>query len=208
MNLSEIRRTATAWRFGRPGAQPELLDRIGCGDQPVAVMLGCWESGIELDQLSCAQPGAILVMQNAGAVAPVPGDTCAAGDMRSLAFALAQPGVQHLIVCGHTNCKFLTGLSCQSEVESRNQQSASSGNQNRANYAIPNIAKRLSCDFARWHVLEQLDKLASHSDIKQRIAQQTLNLHGWIRDDSRSQIEYYDAWRDRFVTHSECAKSG
>ena len=52
------------------GSASQLLADIGRGDQPVAVMLTCWELGCAPDQVSHANPGEIMVVQNPGGLVP------------------------------------------------------------------------------------------------------------------------------------------
>jgi carbonic anhydrase len=176
------------------GTKQTLLSDIGQGEDPLAVMLTCWELGGTPDQVSHARPGEIMVVQNPGGVlrgAEMPDDGQA---LDSIYYALSYTTVRHLIVCGHAECKMLEMFVFQSQKdELRGYRELAECVRDRFMAAYK---ERPPKDWLRIivqeNVLQQLANLRSHTDILSRLNDGSLVLHGWLRDDETSVISSYD----------------
>jgi carbonic anhydrase len=183
------------------GTMEQLLGDIGHSDQPVAVMLTCWELGSTPDQVSHALPGEIMVVQNLGGVlrgADMPEDGMT---LASVAYALAYPNVRHIIVCGHTECKTLRLLVT----------TPSKGERESSRKLLEPVRKRMTSVYknrptkdwlriiAQENVLQQLANLRSHAEILSRLSDGSLILHGWLRDDQMSTISAFDPSKGQFA---------
>ncbi|MCP4573555.1 MAG: carbonic anhydrase [bacterium] len=89
---------ATAVRDGAPLPCPELApDRLAAPQRPLAAILTCADSRVTPEWIFQQGIGDIFVVRVAGDVPAVP---C----VESLEFAVAQLGVQLVVVLGHTHC--------------------------------------------------------------------------------------------------------
>jgi carbonic anhydrase len=182
------------------GTQEQLLSDIGHGEEPVAVMLTCWELGGTPDQVSHARPGEIMVVQNPGGVlrsAEMPEDGSA---IASVGYALSYSTVRHIIVCGHTECKTLASYISQSSKDQLNayrvlaepvRERFMATYQNRP-------AKDWLRIIAQENVLQQLANLRSHEEIRCKLTEGSLVLHGWLRDDEMSTVYCYNSETGQF----------
>lgn len=181
------------------GTKSKLLAEFGRGDDPIAVVLTCWELAGAPDQLSRAGSGEIMVVQNPGGLVPAaekPMDD--SGALNSVMYALSCPSVRHVIACGHTDCATLKLIARQQRQENPFQN------------PIQAVATRLNATYAdrpeeEWLgilvqevILLQLANLRSHAEIEGRLQQGNLHLHGWIRDDRSSVISAYDPESGQF----------
>lgn len=200
MSLPQLKPYSQELPFHEFSTKQELLNCLGRSDQPVAVMLTCWELGGIPDQVSRAAPGEIMVAQNPGGLVR---DVNKHGDgvtFDTIIYCLQQPTVRHLIVCGHTQCHTLAALFCDA-TEARMGAQRSLLNEVsqrlRANYS-----KRASSDWlrilAQEAVIQQLANLRSHSPIRSRLDGGSLFLHGWMRDDETSAISAFDPVSGQF----------
>jgi carbonic anhydrase len=176
----------------------QLLADIGQGDDPIAVMLTCSELGYAPDQVSHANPGEIMIIQNAGGLVPAANTEDAF--IKSVIYGLSLSTVRHLIVCGHTECKTL-GLLLVKETQ---------GKKNPFDNLMQCVGERLHTTYRdrparEWlgiviqeTILQQIANLRSHAYIQSRLRQAELLLHGWIRNDQTSTITAYDAVTGQF----------
>jgi len=176
------------------GSASQVLADIGQGDQPVVVMLTCWELGFSPDEVSHANPGEIMVVQNPGGLIPASEMKEVGAILGSVLYGLSCETVRHLIVCGHTECKTLRLL-----LDEETQ-----GTTNLFGTLMQPVKERFQSTYADrpardWlgivvqeAVLQQLANLRSHADIRCRLRSRKLLLHGWLRDDETSAITTYD----------------
>ncbi|MFT7642979.1 MAG: carbonic anhydrase [Pirellulaceae bacterium] len=180
------------------GTKTEFMSEIGQGDEPVAIMLTCWELGVAPDQVSHANPGEIIITQNPGGlVHAVDQGQCAALD--SILFGLSQSSIRHLVVCGHTLCKTLSLLITEDDEK-----------KNPFGEYLLGVRQRLDETYydrrpIDWQgiivqeaVLQQLANLRSHMYIQSRLQEGSLRMHGWIRDDQTATIASYDPVTGQF----------
>lgn len=182
------------------GKKSQLLEELGQGIEPVAVMMTYWELGFAPDQLSHTNPGEIMVIQNPGGLVPAASMTDEQPFLGSVTDTLNYPTVRHLIVCGHTECKTLGLLVSDNTDEKKNP----------FRMLLDSVAERFRATYRErpaqdWlglvvqeTILQQLANLRSHSHIQSRLQKGELVLHGWIRDDQTSAITAYDPASGQF----------
>ncbi len=182
------------------GSASQVLAAIGQGDQPVAVMLTCWELGFAPDEVSHANPGEIMVVQNPGGLIPASEMKKVGAILGSVLYGLSCETVRHLIVCGHTECTTLRLL-----LEEETQ-----GTTNPFGTLMQPVKERFQSTYADrpardWlgiivqeAILRQLASLRSHSYIQSRLRDGRLLLHGWLRNDETSAITAYDPVAGQF----------
>ena len=179
------------------GTKSQLLLEIGQNDDPIAVMLGCSELGFAPDEVSHANPGEIMIVQNPAGLVP-PADT--GGTIASIMYGLHLPTVRHLIVCGHTQCGILRMVLAKE----------SKGKESPVLMGLQGVMKRFHAIYADrpehdWlgiiiqeTILQQLAHFRSDTYVQSRLQQGKLFLHGWIRDDQTSSITSYEPVSGQF----------
>jgi len=195
--IKACRHDLPANEFGTPKG---LLGALGHGNQPIAVMLTCWELGGAPDELSSAKPGELMVVQNLGGLVPASNETCDDSSLASIVYALSLHDVQHLIVCGHSECKAL-GMLFNEETVGRKHPfhmlKHSVKDRIESVYTDRPLRELLGI-LVQETILQQLSNLRSHQRIASRLQQGKLMLHGWIRDDANSMITAYDPVTGQF----------
>lgn len=196
------------------GTMDDFIASVGRGDDPVAVMLTCWELGAIPDEVSHVREGEVLVVQNpAGVIAPWhiddPGSVavpvgCAAahpsGGAASVCYALNYPTVRHLIVCGHRECRMVPMLLSDRRPdlltpfreivsEVREELDRRDGRSN---------PDRQRTDAIQGVVLQQVRHLKSYPFVRERLNAGTLVLHAWLYDDDSAIVQTFDPRTGRF----------
>lgn len=88
------------WRDEKLKTDPGLFSRIGAGQSPKYLWIGCCDSRVAAENLVGGQPGEIFVHRN---IANMVVSTDA--NLRAvLHYAVDYLKVEHLIVCGHYDC--------------------------------------------------------------------------------------------------------
>jgi carbonic anhydrase len=88
------------WIAEKLARDPQYFERLGKGQSPVILYIGCSDSRITAEELMGAEPGDVFVHRN---IANLVG----ANDLNALSvieYAIVHLGVQHVVVCGHYEC--------------------------------------------------------------------------------------------------------
>jgi carbonic anhydrase len=185
--------------------QAELFAALSQGQSPPALFIGCSDSRIVPDLLTGSRPGDLFVLRNIANVVPPFGS---AGDAVGavIEYAVLHLHVEHVIVCGHTDCGGIKALDAHVDQASE-----------------PHIARWLA--FARpaqtqvdahgvdpdrrhrsiveQNVLNQLYNLETYDCVRQALEADALELHGWVYDLLTGRVSYWDPVLDRFVDEDE-----
>lgn len=164
----------------------ELFEQLSTGQSPEALFITCSDSRISPNLITSTEPGELFICRNAGNIVP-PHTVHTGGMTASIEYAVAALKVPHIIICGHTECgamKGVTNLEALSEMPHVREWLGYS----RAAYQV---AKESGADFdsdagmkslIEQNVLLQLQHLKTHPYVAARLASGALTLHGWVYD--------------------------
>ena len=96
----------------RPKPLRDDYKQLAAGQHPQALFITCSDSRVVPNIITQTAPGELFVLRNAGNIVPPPGMT-AGGEAATIEFAVEHLHVEHIIVCGHSDCgamKMLLGL--------------------------------------------------------------------------------------------------
>jgi carbonic anhydrase len=88
------------WIAQKLAVDPKFFERLGQGQSPVALYIGCSDSRITAEELMGAGPGDVFVHRNIANIV-------ASNDLNALSvieYAIGHLNVQHVVVCGHYEC--------------------------------------------------------------------------------------------------------
>jgi len=160
--------------------------------------------------LTQSEPGELFVIRNAGnIVPPYTGNTC--GEAATIEYAVSVLHVQHIVVCGHTQCGAISHLIDHHEHPFDEQ--------------LPMVSKWLRyADATRtiteghWDELSdatryefaiatnikvQLNNLMTHPSVAQALSCKTLTINGWLYHVDSGQLHVYDKSQEQFVVPDE-----
>lgn len=177
------------WAEQQTQRDPNYFEQLSKGQNPPFLMLGCSDSRKPLNVITGAAPGELLVYRNVGNQV-VPGDP---GALAVLEFAVEVLKVEHVIVCGHSNCGAVHAAVTHSAPEltarwiapitklaqDRHEElSSTSDDDERAEM------------LGHWNVHQQLRNVALTSVMRQAFASGKYPLlHGWYFQISNGLIE-------------------
>lgn len=89
-----------AWVHRMQQNEPDLFDRMGAGQQPPFLWIGCADSRVPAEEVTQSLPGTIFVQRNvANLVVPTDYNL-----LSVVNYAVKTLRVRHMIVCGHYGC--------------------------------------------------------------------------------------------------------
>jgi carbonic anhydrase len=193
-------------------AQRELFERLAKRQEPKVLFLTCADSRIDPALVTQSPPGRLFVCRNIGNIVP-PHGTPDGSVASVLEYAIGVVGIEHIIVCGHSDCGAMKGL-LDPQVGRK----------------LPAVAEWLRyADAARrtttlqqeieggdellraiteQNILTQLNSLGTYPEVASALTARKLAVHGWYYDIGTGAVRAYDVNRDSFVPLDEWARSG
>jgi carbonic anhydrase len=184
--------------------EAQLFEQLAHSQNPGVLFVTCSDSRVVPHLMTGSDPGDLFVIRNAGNIIPLPGPVVT-GEAATLEYAVDALGVEHIVVCGHSNCGAMKGLLDVAALED----------------ALPTVRQWLShCEPTRriietqyadlegsarldraieLNVLAQLDHLRCHPGVAARLHRGDLQLHGWVYDIPSGRVRAFDSERASFA---------
>ena len=182
--------------------QEELFKKLATAQSPRAMFITCADSRIVPELITQSSPGDLFVTRNVGNVVP-PYGQMNGGVSTAIEYAVLALGVQHIIVCGHSDCGAMRAVLNPDSLEKMPTV--------RAWLRHAEVAKAMvhdNCDCANEgesmkvlteeNDIAQLQHLRTHPSVASRMANGHLFIHGWIYNIETSEIRAYDAEKAAF----------
>lgn len=179
----------------------DLFSRLRQGQQPRALVISCCDSRVDPAMLTGADPGDLFVVRNvANLVPPYRDDAEAPGIRSAIEFAVKTLEVEHIIVLGHSSCGGIEALMAGEGITQHHYEfigawvSIARRAREKVLRELPQKPPELqarACEQAA--ILVSLDNLLSFPWIRERIDNNTLELHGWHFDIDSGDLLAYSA---------------
>lgn len=191
--------------------QRELFRKLAFAQSPKAMFITCADSRIVPDTITQSEPGDLFVARNVGNIVP-PYAAFTGGVSAAIEYAILVLGVKHIIICGHSDCGAMKAVLSpptlhMTAVEAWLRHSEAAREVTEQLYILDQKKDKLSL-LTEQNVLMQLTHLRTHPAVAAKLAQGSLELHGWIYDietcginawseQSKAFIPLGDAWTQR-----------
>lgn len=183
--------------------QAELLDRLAReGQSPYGLFIGCSDARISPFRLLGANPGDLFILRNVANIIP-PYEQREMGVTAVLEFAIRRLQVPHLIIMGHTDCGGIKGLDAQSEADPTSalsqwiefarpaQQEVDAGE------VLDELERHRAV--VEQNVILQLQHVQTYPFVREALAANRLELHGWVYYLRRRLVSAYEPDQKKFV---------
>jgi carbonic anhydrase len=173
------------------------------GQSPKALMISCADSRVVPEQIMQAQPGDLFVCRNAGNIVP-PYSNMNGGVSSTVEYAVMALGVRDIIVCGHSDCGAMKGLSSPEALEKMPnvaawlRHSKAADEVVRLGYPELDASERVRV-VAMENVVTQIAHLRTHPAVAAGLARGEISLHGWFVDIHAGQVLAVDGVSGRFM---------
>jgi carbonic anhydrase len=181
MDIEKIFKNNQEWITNRLEADPNFFDKLGGGQNPELLYIGCSDSRVTAEELMGAAPGEVFVHRNiANMVISI--DLNA---MSVINYAVEYLEVKHVVVCGHYGCGGV-----KAAMESKHMGIINPWLRNiRDVYRIHKdemgdfIDQELKYDrLVELNVQEQCVNLIKTAVVQRAIRNRGLQVHGWVFD--------------------------
>lgn len=183
--------------------QQALFKRLASAQSPSAMFITCADSRIVPELITQSDPGTLFVTRNVGNVVP-PYGQMNGGVSTAIEYAVLALGVQHIIVCGHSEYGAMKAVLNPASLDGMPTVRAWLRH---AEVARSVVADNCNCGSAHEtlgvlteeNVVAQLDHLRTHPSVAARLASGQLHIHGWVYDIDSGGIRAYDAASGNFL---------
>ena len=183
--------------------QEELFKKLATAQRPRAMFIACADSRIVPELITQSAPGDLFVTRNVGNVVP-PYGQMNGGVCTAIEDAVLALGVQHIIICGHSDCGAMRAVLNPQSLEKmptvkawlQHAEVARTMVQENCNCANEDESMQV---LTEENVIAQLQHLRTHPSVASRMANGQLFIHGWVYSIGTSEIKAYDADRGCFL---------
>jgi carbonic anhydrase len=186
--------------------QVELFKQLAKAQNPSVLFVTCSDSRVVPELLTQSDPGALFVIRNAGNIVPSYGPE-PGGVSATVEYAVSVLGVRDIVICGHSNCGAMSAIAACTDLHRlpavaswlRHADAAKAINESREHRSP---AEKLD-SMVRENVLAQLANLRTHPSVAVGLANNALNLNGWVFDIEHGTMFAYDGASKNFVKLTE-----
>ena len=192
--LEELKAGIRRFRTGvYPKNEAVYLQAVREPQQPHALIVTCADSRIDPEMITQSQPGDVFVTRNIGNLVPAYGEMLG-GVSAVIEYAVSALKVQHVAICGHTDCGAMKGLLHPEGLEAmptvkswlRNAQAALSVARSlgSSDEKPSELMRRLTEE----NVLLQMQHLRTHPSVAGAMAREELTISGWVYDIGKGEV--------------------
>ncbi|WP_413793280.1 MULTISPECIES: carbonic anhydrase [unclassified Pseudomonas] len=183
--------------------QEELFKKLATAQAPRAMFITCADSRIVPELITHSSPGDLFVTRNVGNVVP-PYGQMNGGVSTAIEYAVLALGVQHIIVCGHSDCGAMRAVLNPDTLEKMPTVKAWLRHAEVAKTMVHDNCpcgdeKQTMPILTEENVIAQLQHLRTHPSVASRMASGQLFIHGWVYNIETSEIKAFDADQGRFL---------
>ncbi len=167
--------------------------------KPHTLIVACADSRIDPGMITQSDPGDLFVTRNIGNMVPTYGEMMG-GVSAVLEYAVSALKVQHVVICGHTDCGAMKALMNPGQLERmptvrrwlRNAEAALS------------VARELDggddflMNLTKQNVLMQMTHARTHPSVAGAVARDELVISGWVYEIGSGNVLIYDEARQTF----------
>jgi carbonic anhydrase len=176
-----------------PKNEETYIKAVSAPQTPHALFITCADSRIDPELITQSGPGDLFVTRNVGNLVPAYGEMLG-GVSAVIEYAVSALKVQHVVVCGHSDCGAMKGLLNPASLEKMPTVKSWLKNAHAAlsvadSLAEPNeepstLMRRLTEE----NVLLQLQHLRTHPSVAGAMAREELTISGWVYDIGKGEV--------------------
>lgn len=175
--------------------QQELFKKLASTQQPRAMFITCADSRVVPELITQSSPGDLFITRNVGNVVPPYGQNNG-GVSTAIEYAVLALGVQHIVVCGHSDCGAMRAVLDPQALESMPTVKAWLRQSEVARTVVLENCGCLNEEtldvLIEENVIAQLEHLKTHPSVAARLASGHLFIHGWVYDIETGAIKAFD----------------
>ncbi len=184
----------------------ELFATLANGQEPEVLFITCADSRIDPNMITHSEPGDLFICRNAGNIVPPYGNVIG-GMTASIEFGVAALGVEHIIICGHTDCGAMKGAMKPESLTTLPSVASWLSHTRAAIAAVEGKHGELNHEHldevTQQNVLLQMTHVRTHPAVAAKLATGDIEIHGWVYDIAAGTVICYDDKKGAFVKPEE-----
>lgn len=179
------------------------FQKLANGQNPEVLFITCSDSRIDPNLVTQTDPGELFICRNAGNIVP-PHSNQTGGMTASIEFAVAALGVEHIVICGHTDCGAMKGAINPDALSSLPHVKEWLGHCRVATEVVKERCghEALSIDdleaVTMENVIQQMQHLRTHPAVAAKMATGHVKLHGWVYNIGTGEVLCYNNEKGEF----------
>ncbi|WP_213804381.1 carbonic anhydrase [Granulicella sp. dw_53] len=176
-----------------PAQSETYIKAASTPQQPKALIIACADSRIDVETITQSGPGELFVTRNIGNLVPAYGEMLG-GVSAVVEYAVSALRVNHIVVCGHSDCGAMKGLLDPEGVAAMPTVENWLKNAHTALSVAKALARKderpseLRERVTEQNVLLQMQHLRTHPSVAGAMAREELTISGWIYDIASGQV--------------------
>ncbi|HUQ95030.1 MAG TPA: carbonic anhydrase [Bryobacteraceae bacterium] len=189
----------------------EHFQQLVQGQNPEVLFVTCADSRVVPNLITQTRPGDLFICRNAGNMVPPYGEVHG-GVSATIEYAVDVLGVNHIVVCGHTDCGAMKGVLHPDKVAHLPAVKTwlNHGELARriveARFPHSTEEEKLSA-LIEANVVAQIDHLRTHPSVAARLARRAVQLHGWVYNIGTGHVTIWDQKAERFIPVEQYRRS-
>lgn len=171
--------------------------------RPHTLFVACADSRIDVETITSASTGDLFITRNVGNMVPAFGDVLG-GVSAVIEYAVGTLKVQHIVVCGHTDCGAMKAVLNPPPPDTMPYIAHWLTHGLAALRVAETVAKRNRRDklavLTEQNVLMQLAHLRTHPQVAGALAKGALTVSGWVYDIGSGSVRICEGDRTDFET--------
>jgi carbonic anhydrase len=175
------------------------------GQTPEVLFIGCSDSRVVPDLIVDSKPGDMFILRNVGNfVPPFKADNDFHGSAAAIEYAVSVLNVKHIIVCGHSYCGACQALYSDlgDDVGLIHVRKWLELGYKAKEYVIKEFGNLSKEDIYRktekTSIVYQLENLLTYPEVKRKVDENLLTIHGWYYKIEDGSIEEYNQTNRKF----------
>ncbi len=176
-----------------PENQATYVKAVSEPQKPHALFITCADSRIDPELITQSGPGDLFVTRNVGNLVPAYGEMLG-GVSAVIEYAVSALKVQHVVICGHSDCGAMKGLLAPESLEKLPTVKSWLTNAHAALSVADSLAepdekpKDLLRRLTEENVLLQMQHLRTHPSVAGAMAREELTISGWVYDIGKGEV--------------------
>jgi carbonic anhydrase len=181
MNINQIFENNQNWIIKQLEIDQDYFDKLGKGQSPEFLYIGCSDSRVSAEELMGLEPGKVFVHRNIANMVP----NTDLNSMSVINYAVVHLKVNHIVVCGHYGCGGVLSAMQQSDLGILNPWLRNIRDVYRLHQKtldkITNEEEKYK-KLVELNVQEQCVNVIKTPEVQRAFRQRNLKVYGWIFD--------------------------
>jgi len=172
--------------------------------RPHTLFIACADARVDPNEITQSNPGEVFVLRNIGNMVPAYGEMMG-GNSAVIEFAVNALKVNHIVICGHTDCGAMKALLQPDSVKNMPTVTSWLSTAHAALTVAQTLHKKTEWKrellrvLTEQNVLLQLQHLKTHPSVAGAMAMGELTVSGWVYDIGKGQVSIAEDGQRVFI---------